>query len=154
VGTSKKNQRSKKAGLVTVGILFVAGVAGSAFAASLSVPNSNAGQGNTVISGYSAGTVTYNGGWTNTNGNGTSDSVTSFQFVLRKTADGTGTSSVTNANTTVYAQLLTSGAAGHWISCSVGTTPSAGTVTCTASGGQQVALSSVTGVSVVAYDKL
>jgi hypothetical protein len=145
---------NKKALGVTLGVVAVAAVAGSAFAASISTTGGSAGQGATVTSGYSAGTVTYSGGWTNTATNASSDLVTQLQFVLRTTADGTGTSTVTSANTNVWAQIVTSsGGFGNWASCTVGTSPVAGTVTCGLTGSQQRNMSLTTGVSIVANSK-
>ena len=143
---------NKKAALIGVGVVAAAGVAGSAFAASITTSAGNAGQGSTVTSGYTMGAVSYGGDWTNTAASASSGAVTSFTFNLKKAADGTGTSTVTSANTTVFAQLVAT-ANGNWVSCTVGTSPAAGTVTCSPTGGQQKNLSEVTGVNVVAYDK-
>lgn len=149
----RKRRNSKKATLLAVAIIAAAGIAGSAFAASISGSSGNAGQGVSVTDGYTAGVITYTGGWTNTNTNETSDLVTQVQFILARSGDA-GTSTVTSSNTDVYVQLMTSsGGFGNWTTCSVGTSPAAGTVTCNFSGSQQRALSLVNGVNIVANSK-
>jgi hypothetical protein len=142
----KKNFKNKKAMLVGVGVISAAGLAGSAFAASITVPAGNAGQGTNVTSGYSAGTVSYNGGWTNTaNGTGTT-TVTNFEFTLNRLVNTPG--GVAAADTTVYAQLIASGGNGNWVKCII---PSTGNVRCVP-GGTATQLSAVTGVNIVAYN--
>jgi hypothetical protein len=142
----------KKKILISLGAVGMAGLASAAFAASIGVPNGNAGQGTSVNEGYSVGTIFYNGQWVEESTDSTTD-VTDFGFVLRKDQDGTGTSSVTNANTTVYSQLISSSGSPYWILCSIGSEPQAGFVTCEAQGEQQEPIADIVGVNIVAYDK-
>lgn len=134
--------------LVVAALVFTA----SGFAANISSPPGNAGQGNTVTSGYVMGTVVYGGGWL-VNGNGTNTNVNQFAFNLKKAADGTGVSTVTNENTAVWAQLLTESGGGNWAERVVAGTPVAGNTICNLSGPQQKPLAQVTGVNVVARDR-
>jgi hypothetical protein len=145
-----RQQTSKKALVAALGVIAAAGIAGVAFAASISGNGINAGQGVTVTSGYSAGAVTYSGGWTNTATNNSSDLITQVQFVLRTTENGTGSSTVSSGNANVWVQVATASNYGNWASCLIG---GGGTVTCTLTGSQRIAMSTATGVNIVAVSK-
>lgn len=140
--------------IAVVSIMGLSGVIASAFAASVTTSNGNAGQGVTVSAGYTTEKVLYNGAWTDTTGNDTSGSVTEFGFVLKKAADGTGASTVTDANTIIYAQLTTASTPGNWVQCAVDSGVAVGFVLCDPSGAQEKVMSAVTGVNIVAYDKV
>jgi hypothetical protein len=153
-GKGGKGRTNASLAVIIVSIMGVSGVLASAFAASITTSNGNAGQGVTVSAGYTAGKVLYNGGWTDTTSSNTSTNVDVFGFELKKASDGSGTSTVTDANTQTYAQLMAGTAGANWTSCGVDSNVSAGFTICMATGGQQMAMSAVTGVNIVAYDKV
>lgn len=127
-----------------VGIVAVAAVAGTAFAANNTVPDNNAGQGVSVVAGFTVTDVEYT---TNTSGTVASPTVSTVSFAISRDGSASSTA-VSDANATVQVQLRTDTTNQDWATCSV----NAGAATCVTSGGATTALADVTGISVVAYD--
>lgn len=125
----------------------------SGFAANISTSSGNAGQGNTITAGYTMSKVIYGGPWLQGASNNTSTNVTEYAFILKTAADSTGTSTATNENTVVWAQLTTSTTNGNWTQCPVTGNPTPGNTICKPAGSQQKPLSQVTGVNIIARDR-
>lgn len=144
-------QTNKKM-IAGLGLVSVAGIAGSALAASITIGGTpSAGQGTTVVSGYTVESVEYRtAAETSTNATSIAD-VVKVQFVLKKA----GAAVTTNTGNTVWAQLRT-GTSGttplNWATCTYTTANSLNKWVCAVTGAQATALDSVTGLSVVAYD--
>jgi hypothetical protein len=126
-------------------VLIVIFAAFTAFAASISVGNDNAGQGTSVSSGYTVTDLQY-GNNINVNSNNSNTVITNVTFKLYK--DGSNSSvPVSSTDTTIYVRLLPSG---NWTQCNVTASP---TVTCVLAGNQIVSYGAITGINIVAYDK-
>ena len=140
--------RARRPLLVGLVVILAAAVAGTALASSISgLSTRNAGRGTGEVSGYTVSDVSYG------TSEGQDPDVVSVSFLLKYTTDGTGASTVTDNNTNAWVQLLTTGTAGNWATCTIGTTPVAGTATCTLTGAQRRLLADVVEPSIVAQQK-
>lgn len=141
----KPNSKLAAAG---IGVLAVAGIAGAAFAASVTTPPSNAGQGVDVTDGYTVTNVEYDSA--NLDGSDTAvPEVTSVEFDI---ARDTQTLAVDNADSSVFVQLRDGTVRSDWVEC---TMTSAGHAECdTSASGDTMTLNDIDGISVVAYDDL
>lgn len=133
-------------------LLLVAGLAGTALAATNSVPASNAGQGVNTVAGFDVENVSYNADPTaQGTGAGSDAEVVSVSFDIARTG---ANSAVTPeaANAEVFVQLRSGSTLSDWASCTVGSGASAGTATCATTGGASIEVEQLDELSVVAYD--
>jgi hypothetical protein len=140
----KPNSKVAAAG---VGVLAIAGLAGAAFAASITTPPSNAGQGTDVVDGFTVTNVEYDSA--NLDGSDTENaSVTEVEFDI---ARDTQTAVVEDANASVFVQLRDGTDRSDWVEC---TTTAGHSVCDTSAIDDSILMVDVDGISVVAYDDL
>jgi uncharacterized delta-60 repeat protein len=113
--------RGKWTLISVVGIIVISIIAGNAVAANLTTTATSAGKGANVNSGYTVSGVDY------VTGAGPPVVVTTSNFTLKRTSDGTGASTVTTANSLVYSQLQMTNRNTKWSLCSIA---SGGAVSC------------------------
>lgn len=132
---------NKKA-LVGLGVLGVAGIAGAAFAASVTIDNSNAGQGAEVVDGFTVTNIGYDA--TPKTDEAQANTVQVSFDIAR---DGQ-TQVVADDNAEVYVQLRDDTVRSDWASCTV----TAGKAVCALTADETMKVQDVDGISVVAFD--
>lgn len=142
-----KISRTAKVAMVAVAL---AGLAGTGFAASVTTPPSNAGQGVDVTEGFTATSLYYDAA---PNANDEWAYINAVHFNL--TRDGTAQQfgNVSLETTEVYVQLRDGTVRSDWVKCDVGSGPSAGEVVCDTSGATDtIKAIDIDSLSIVAYD--
>ena len=130
----------------TVGLIGVAVTTGTALTASNTIETTNAGQGVEVVSGFAVTDVDYNTSPTNEQ----SPKVDTVEFEIARTTNNTS-DAVADTNAEVFVQLRATGSTyADWAACHV----TAGHAVCALTGGEQMNVEDVVGISVVAYDTL
>jgi hypothetical protein len=133
-------------------LLLVAGVAGTALAATNSVPASNAGQGVNTVAGFEVQNVKYNANPTKQGTGADSDArVVEVSFDIERS--GANSAIIPEAgNTAVFVQLRSGKVLSDWTSCTVGSGASAGSATCATTDAASMDVEQLDELSVVAYD--
>jgi len=133
-------------------LMLVAGLAGAVLTATNSVPASNAGQGVNTVAGFAVTNVSYNANPTTQGGGAGSDAeVVSVSFDIGRSGANSA-AAVESANAEVFVQLRSGSVLSDWASCTVGSGATAGTASCTTTGGASIDVEDLDELSVVAYD--
>lgn len=137
---------------VPAALMMVAGLAGTALAATNSVPASNAGQGVNTVAGFDVKNVSYDADPTTQGvGAGADAAVVEVSFDISRT--GANSASVPEGdNAAVFVQLRSGATLSNWAPCTVGSGGSAGTATCATTKGASIDVEQLDELSVVAYD--
>lgn len=133
-------------------LLLMAGVAGTALAATNSVPASNAGQGVNTVAGFEVDDVSYNADPTDQGSGAESDAqVVEVSFDIERS--GANSATIPEAgNAAVFVQLRSGSVLSDWTPCKVGSGATAGQATCATTGGASLDVEQLDELSVVAYD--
>jgi hypothetical protein len=135
---------NNKKALVGLGVLGVAGLAGAAFAATNTVSDSSAGQGNAVTDGFTVTNVGYDA---TPDGDDETSNVVEVQFDIERDG-GDDEASVNDADAEVYVQVRDGETRSDWAQCTV----AAGAATCTLTGDEQINVEAIDSYSVIAFD--
>lgn len=138
---------NNKTAVVGLGVLGVAGLAGAAFAASITAPDTNAGQGVETVDGFTVTDVEYS---TNVAASNNAE-IAEVELVEFQIVRDTQTLAVADANADVFLQLRDATGRSNWVECTV-TGGAADCDTSEVSTSSAFTMDDVTGISVVAYD--
>jgi hypothetical protein len=149
-----RRSRTSRRNLAAIAAIGTLAVAGSALAASNTVPQTNAGQGDEVVEGFSVSDISYTSSIEDEPADGGRQPTViqvEFDIVRDDTGDPNQSTAVADANAEVFVQLRTDDPGGvgdtAWYECDV----TAGAATCDTSA-SPIEIEDVVGISVVAYD--
>ena len=137
-----KISRIGRGRLLGLGLVGAVAVGGAAFAASNTVPDSNAGQGPSVVAGFTVSSVAYSA---KTEPDQAELDTVSFTIARDGTNSG---NDVNSADADVLVRLNTGAGYTTYVTCSV----AVGAASCDFAS-QNVTFNSIVGLDVVAYDK-
>ena len=148
----KMHAKNRRYAAGVAALLLVAGVAGTALAATNSVPASNAGQGVNTVAGFVVENVSYNADPTAQGSGAESDAqVVEVSFDIERS--GANSAAIPEAgNAAVFVQLRSGSVLSDWASCTIGSGATAGQATCVTTGGASLDVEQLDELSVVAYD--
>jgi hypothetical protein len=147
-----RRSRTSRRNLAAIAAIGTLAVAGSALAASNTVPQTNAGQGDEIVEGFTVSDISYTSSIEGDTPDGDRQpTVTQVEFDIERddTGDANQSTTVNDDDAEVFVQLRTADPSGDtaWYECGVDD----GAATCDTSA-SPIEIEDVVGISVVAYD--